>query len=152
MSKRAAIWILIGVAAVFAVVGFQRLHRTNMIEVIGVYPVTADEPCHLVEFRARDVQAVFDFGSFTQEMPDTPRSNWQAPWMERILSTDGTKVVADDSDISQKPELFRGDVRCVFFFHYLDAGRPLLTPFGEVRLPKPADRPERLSMIQYEAP
>jgi len=152
MSKRAVIWILAGVAAVLAVVGFQRLHRTNMIEVIGVYPVTADEPCHLVELRVRGVQSVFDFGGFTQEMPDTPRSNWQVPWMERILSADGVKVIADDSEISQRPELFRGDVRCVFFFHYLDAGRPLVTPFGEVRLTKPTDRPKRLSTIQYEEP
>jgi len=123
-----------------------------MIEVIGVYPVTADEPCHLVELRVRGVQSVFDFGGFTQEMPDTPRSNWQVPWMERILSADGVKVIADDSEISQRPELFRGDVRCVFFFHYLDAGRPLVTPFGEVRLTKPTDRPKRLSTIQYEEP
>ncbi len=81
-----------------------------------------------------------------------PRSNWQVPWMERILSADGTKVVADDSEISQKPELFRGDVRCIFFFHYLDPSRPLVTPLGEVRLPKPTDRPQRLSGIKYEEP
>jgi hypothetical protein len=123
-----------------------------MIEVIGVYPVKAGEPCDLVELSVRAVQGVFDFGGFTQEMPDTPRSNWQVPWMEHILSADGTKIVADDSKISKRPELFRGDVRIAFFFHCLDADRPLVTPFGDVRLPKPSARPERLGMIQYEEP
>jgi hypothetical protein len=123
-----------------------------MIEIIGVYSVTTDEPCHLVEFRVRGVNGVFNFGGFTQEVPYTPQSNWQVPWMERILSADGSKVVADDSEISAMPELFRGDVRCIFFFHYLDTNRPLVTPFGEVRLPKPTDRPQRLTMIQYEKP
>lgn len=72
--------------------------------------------------------------------------------MERILSADGTKILADHSEIKRKPDLFRGDVRCVFFFHYLDTDRPLLTPFGKVDLPKTTARPERLSTIIYEEP
>ena len=130
----------------------QRLNPTSMVEVVGVYPVTAEEPCHLIELRIPGVSDVFNFGSFTQETPGQPRSHWQVPWMERILSADGTKILADDSGIKRKPDLFRGDVRCVFFFHYLDTDRPLLTPFGKVDLPQPTAKPERLSDINYEEP
>ena len=72
--------------------------------------------------------------------------------MEQILNADGTEIIADDSEAWDKPELFRGDVRFVFFFHYLDLQRPLSTPFGELPLPSESEIPERLSMIQYEEP
>ena len=72
--------------------------------------------------------------------------------MEQILTADGTKVVVGDSEASQKPQLFSGDVRLVFFLHYTDLSRPLRTPFGEVRLPSESELPQRLSMIHYEQP
>jgi hypothetical protein len=36
--------------------------------------------------------------------------------------------------------------------HYLDPARPLRTPFGDVELPDPNDRPYRLASIEYEEP
>ena len=45
-----------------------------------------------------------------------------------------------------------GDARIVFFFHYLDPGRPLLTPAGRVPLPRATPRPRRLAAIAYEEP
>ena len=122
------------------------------IEVIGVYPAEAPEPVHLVELIVGGADSAFPIGEFTQEVPDQPRSNWQVPYMEQILSADGAKIIADDSEAWRKPELFRGDVRFVFFFHCLDLQRPLRTPFGEIPLPAESELPARLSMIQYQEP
>lgn len=122
------------------------------IEVIGVYPIEADEPVHLVEVRLRGASGVFDVGEITQKIAGQPRSDWQVPYMEHILSASGDEVLADDSDTSDMPELWQGDVRLAFFFHYLGLKRPLKTPFGEVRLPAESELPKRLSMIDYELP
>lgn len=72
--------------------------------------------------------------------------------MEHILNADGTMILADDLDASRKPELWKGNVRMAFFFHYLDITRPLRTPFGEIPLPKESKLPKRLKIIKYESP
>jgi hypothetical protein len=76
----------------------------------------------------------FDVGEVTQEMADTPRMNWQAPYDDQVVSeTDGKALV-------------------VFFFHYLDVNKPLKTPAGPLALPAPKKMPPRLKEIVYEAP
>jgi hypothetical protein len=122
------------------------------IEVIGVYSIEAPEPVHLIELSVRGADNGFAVGEFTQEVSDQPQSNWQVPFMEQILSADGAKIIADDSEASLKPELFRGDVRFVFFFHQLDFQRPLRTPFGDAMLPMESECPNRLLMIKYDQP
>jgi hypothetical protein len=122
------------------------------IKVIGVYPVEADEPVHLIELSVLGAQGFFNVGNITQEIPNQPRGNWQVPYMEQILSASGNEVLADDYEASKRPELWRGDIRLAFFFHYLDFERPLRTPFGDVQLPAESDLPERLSMMEYEQP
>ncbi len=119
------------------------------IEFIGVYSIEADEPVHLIELRVRGSQDIFEIGDFTQEIPDQPRENWQVPYLEQILNPSGDEVLADDYEASKHPELWRGDMRLAFFFHYLDFERPLRTPFGEVKLPAESELPQRLSMIEY---
>ena len=121
-------------------------------EVIAVYPIKASEPVCLVEMRFRGLDGVFNVGEITQEIPGEPRANWQVPYMERILNSAGDSVLADDSVAANRPDLWQGEVRMVFFFHDLDLKRPLKTPFGDVRLPAKTKLPERLSMIQYEPP
>jgi hypothetical protein len=122
----------------------------SQIKVIGVYPVEADEPVHLIELSVLGAQGVFKIEDITQEVPGQPRDNWQCPYMEQILSASGDEVLADDYDAPKRPELWRGDMRLAFFFHYLDFERPLRTPFGEVQLPAESELPERLSMLEYE--
>lgn len=122
------------------------------IEIIGVYPADAAEPVHLIELNVRGADTPFTVGEFTQEVSDQPRSNWQVPWMEQILNAEGTEVIVNSKEAWRKPDLFCGDVRFVFFFHYLDLRRPLRTPFGELVLPSESQLPERLSIIQYEEP
>jgi hypothetical protein len=60
--------------------------------------------------------------------------NWQAPYDERVVSETDARA------------------RVVFFFHYLDLNKPLLTPTGALALPAPKKMPARLKAIMYEAP
>lgn len=122
------------------------------IEAIGVYPIDAPEPVHLVELLIHGASGVFNLSGITQANPDLSRDNWQVPYLEQILTASGDEIVADDSEADDKPELWHGNVRLVFFFHYLDIDRPLQTPYGHVRLPAPSRRPGRLSMVQYAQP
>jgi hypothetical protein len=114
------------------------------VEPVGVHPVEADEPCHLVELLIYDVDGPFDIGSFTQETPGEPEHNWQVPWDEVVLDGAGEAVISDPS--------WSGVIRIAFFFHCLNQHRPLTTPFGDVVLPLQAPRPQRLASLQYEAP
>jgi len=107
---------------------------TARIVVLGVHPVEADEPCHLIEIMVEGVENRFDLGEITQEDPIQTRKNWQVPYDERLL------------------EESAGQARYAFFFHYLDLGRPLMTPFGRIPLPGPTQIPPHLLGIRYEAP
>lgn len=120
--------------------------------VLGVYPVKAKEPCHLVEIQIEGSEGAFEVGDITQENPERKRSNWQVPWDERILDVKGERMIADALQIKKRPEMLKGDVRMVFFLHYVDFTRPLITPFGEASLPAPSKRPARLRKIRYEDP
>jgi hypothetical protein len=40
----------------------------------------------------------------------------------------------------------------VFFFHYLDLKKPIITPAGSLSLPKPTKQPAHLNDIEYESP
>jgi len=122
------------------------------VEIVGVYPIDADEPVHLVEIIVHDADGDFDIGAITQEMPDTVRSNWQSPYDEQILSPDGTSVLANRFDAEDQTDHWKGDVRLVFFFHYLELSKPLTTPFGLVPLTTESPVPTRLSSIRYEQP
>ncbi len=115
--------------------GSNKKPRKLRVKVVGVYLVEATEPVHLVEILIEGGDAdALDVGEVTQEMADTPRMNWQAPYDDRVIS---------EAD---------GKVRVVFFFHYLDLDRPLTTPTGSLALPAPKKMPPRLQDIVYEAP
>jgi len=122
------------------------------IKIIGIYPVEANEPVHLIELSVLDAQGTFNIGDITQEISGQPSDNWQCPYMEQILSASGDAILAGDYEASKRPELWEGDMRLAFFFHYLDFERPLLTPFGEIQLPAESKFPARLLMIEYEQP
>jgi hypothetical protein len=102
--------------------------------IIGVHPIEAEEPVHLIELLIEGDVADFEIDEVTQEISDQPRSDWQAPYDERILEESKRKV------------------RYAFFFHYLDFKKPLLTPVGSLTLHKPTDVPAHLQDIEYESP
>ena len=113
------------------------------IDVIGVYPVVAPEPCHLIETLIANGKPAEMVESITQETPGQPRDTWQVPYDELYLNADGTKPEESSS---------ASDARVAFFFHYLDLSQPLLTSAGPVQLPAPSPRPARLNFISYEPP
>jgi hypothetical protein len=121
--------------------------------VVGVYKVEGANNCHLVEMEISDCQGPFDFSRITQRVMDQPPSNWQVPYAEQLISWDGTKILTDALEFENPVELWKGDIRIGFYFHFLDFRIPLQTPFGDVRLPAPSSRPERLSIFErYEEP
>ena len=102
----------------------------NRARVIGIHRVPADEPVHLVELEVEGETADIIVGEITQEMPGQSRSNWQAVYDERKV----------------------GKNRFTFFFHYLDAAKPLLSPVGPPALPPESPVPEHLQGIENEQP
>jgi hypothetical protein len=90
------------------------------------------EDLYLIEVEIQPANALVDWGKFTQFRPDTPRSNWQVAYAERPID--------------------EASGRWVFFFHYLDLSRPLITPLGEQTLPRAAPLPSTLSDVKYEVP
>jgi hypothetical protein len=104
------------------------------VSIVGVYPVEGDEPVHLIEIRLQGNESDFDFADITQEDRALPRENWQAAYDEQL--------VADSN----------GEKTFVFFFHYLDFDKPLLTSYGAVRLPPPTETPSHLRGIEYTPP
>jgi hypothetical protein len=106
----------------------------------------------LVEVLVKNSIGVFDMGRFTQEIASVPPSHWQVAYDEQILDTSGETIVADGFFSRDKPALWVGDVRLVFFFHGLDFSKPLKTPFGDATLPGETTRPRRLSGLNYEPP
>ena len=116
------------------------------IEVIGVYPVEAPEPCHLIELVISDPADGFDLAGITQESPGTTRDNLQVPYDERYLSDTG-ETVLDQQEPGRGPTV--DAARVVFFFHYLELSRPLLSPLGPLELPPPSARPARLDFTTY---
>lgn len=122
------------------------------VEVVGVHPIRARGPVHLIEILVRGSTGVFDVGEFTQPTAGQPRPNWQVPWDERILDSRGESIVSTRFGVEKQPELWLGNVRMVFFFHYLNPTLPLRTPFGDVALPEQTRRPRRLRSMRYEPP
>jgi hypothetical protein len=120
------------------------------VEVIGVHPVANAASCFLVEAVSAGSPALPDFAQFTHPLPDSPRSEWQVPYDEKLLDDQGRQIVADLS--GTVPEPWPSRARVAFFFHHLDVRRPLRTPFGDVPLPLPTTMPERLSFLTYEEP
>jgi hypothetical protein len=120
------------------------------IEFIGVYPVHAIEPCHLVELWVRELADKLLMADFTQESEGQPRDNWQVPYDERVLDEDGTAQVGER--FPQSIVSNGNDLRLAFFFHFLDFSKPLLTPIGPMKLPTETRLPNRLEFFVYESP
>jgi hypothetical protein len=120
------------------------------IELLGIYAVEASEPCHLLELMVSEHVGKVDIGAFTQEQAGQPRPNWQVPWHERVLNAEGTMDVL--GRFSRKVVADGNPLRLVFYFHYLDLDKPLITPAGEIALQRPQERPPRLAFLKYDPP
>jgi hypothetical protein len=103
-------------------------------KIIGVHPIEADEPVHLIEILVEGDAGDVNVGDVTQEVAGQPKTNWLAPYDGHLL------------------EKSKGKLRYAFFFHDLDLQKPLLTPAGSLALPKPTKVPSHLKDIEYESP
>ena len=124
----------------------------SKVEVVGIYPVEASEPIHLVELIINDSDGKFSFYDITQEVPGQTQDNWQVPYDEKILNNDGTSIKSDPFYKEDSEGDWLGDVRVIFFFHYLNLESAMKTPFGDVVLPPESDKPDRLDFAEYDAP
>ena len=106
----------------------------GQVKIVGVHPVPAEEPIHLIEIEIEEPADAFEFGAVTQAKPGVPRENWQVAYDERKLAS------AD------------GKTRFAFFFHYLDLEKALITSHGSVKLPPVSPIPAHLRGVEYEAP
>ncbi len=100
--------------------------------ILGIHPIQASEPVHLLEIDLGLKPDRFDWGEVTQEDSERHELVWQVAYDERPVSEDGTKWA--------------------FFFHYLDISRPLLTPLGPLALPSESPLPTHLMGIEYKEP
>ncbi len=123
----------------------------DTIRVLGVHPVTAREPCHLIELEVLAPGEQFDMALFTQPLPGRSRSSWQVPYMDRLMNLDGTKAITDLGSVFRNiPEMLSRTMRVVFYFHYLRTSESLESPFGPVLLPDETPIPRRLEFLHYE--
>ena len=105
----------------------------SMVRVLGVHPIAAQVPVHLVEIELIGVSHKVDWGSFTQPMPGSSQDPWQVPYDERPVPGDPGPWC--------------------FFFHYLDPKyKPLRSFAGDSSLPPESPIPSHLPFIKYEEP
>ena len=72
--------------------------------------------------------------------------------MATHLEVLGVHPVDADGESVAYEHSWTGDVRIAFFFHYFEKEWPLVTPFGDVKLPRETARPARLVFLDYEPP
>ena len=74
--------------------------------------------------------------------------NWQAPYQEQYLNSDGTERICDLYDL---PEEDTAPSRFVFFL-YRDGSEKLVCPYGEYSLTDPQPLPQRLAdIVEFES-
>lgn len=116
------------------------------IELLGLYPVRKD--VHLIECVIKGTpDETVRMGDFIQPLPGVKPSSWQVAYDEHLLNRSGT-----DGFNIHEPQGIRieMDLRMAFFMHYLDLGRPLCSPVGELPLPGETPMPERLKFMKYK--
>lgn len=112
------------------------------VKIIGIYPI--NEEVHLLEVIVNASPSDFDVSDFTQEVLGQPRENWQVAYDEYYLSEQGDVIIGD---FLHTPKGNTGVSRLAFFLYFLDFNTPLITPYGELKLPDPTSMPLRLSRI-----
>jgi hypothetical protein len=120
-----------------------------MMQLKGIYPVDNNADVHLLEITFDESPSNVDVGQITQEAKGLPRDSWQSPWDEKYLDEKGERVIGDYAEVPKAG----AQTRLLFFFHFLDFSKPLITQNGELNLAQPTPLPSRLQgKIEYESP
>ena len=119
------------------------------VSIVGVYRVSSHGDVHLIESLIDVPPREVNVSGFMQEDPTQPKSNWQVAYDAKYLNTDSDQVIGEDFDLPADESCVT--TRLAFFLYFIDFDRPLMTPYGDIRLPAPTEMPERLSnIIQFE--
>ena len=110
-------------------------------ELLGVYKVKNDNDALLLEFSVDCSPSDVNLMNFTQKVPCEKKSNWQVPYNEKYLNDTGDKVIGG---MFEGPKLSGKTTRVCFYMFDLDLNKPLLTPFGDIKLSNPISMPKRL--------
>ena len=131
-------------------VDIEAIDLVHLVELIGIYHVSGQKDVHLIELGIKTNHANVDIGQITQMEDWVDPLDWQIPWDEKFLNTEGTKTTEDGMDSSSDNSDY---TRLTFFLHYVDFHKPLITQFGALELKNPEIMPERISsIIEYEQP
>ena len=99
---------------------------------------------HLIEMWMPPLPEHLDGKQITQEDPGLNRNWWQVAYEVIFLDTSG---------INEVEEVVGDRLRLAFFFHFLKWERPLITPHGDVDLPRESAMPDRLKrLVTYWPP
>ena len=122
----------------------------NLVNLIGLYSVDENPDVTLVELVINKKASDIEIGEFTQEIENQPRMNWQAPFFEKYLNLEGTKIIGDEYNL---PKETNETTRLTFFIYFLDLNKSLLTPFGPLELNQKINKSKRITeLIRFEDP
>ncbi len=111
---------------------------------IGIYSFDLENSVYLLEMRINEKPQSVDLSLFFQKENNLPKCDWQTPYDEHYLTSDGKAVLGDYFNRGTIP----GDItRVVFFMFIADLSIPLSTPYGEFNLTDVQFVPERLLKI-----
>lgn len=116
------------------------------IRLIGVYPVAEAENVYLVELWISAPPRQVDLSRFYQQGPRQKETDWQVPYDERYLNTDGTEVLGD---FFSRDTIPGEETRLAFCLYTEDPGLPLNTPWGDISLAETKPMPERLQNLEF---
>jgi len=120
----------------------------NFVNLIGLYSVDENPDVTLVELLINKKASEIEIGEFTQQIENQPKMNWQAPFFEKYLNLEGTKIIGDEYNL---PKETNETTRLTFFIYFLDLNKSLLTPFGP--LEEKVNQPKRVTeLIRFKDP
>lgn len=111
---------------------------------VGIYLYDLTHKIYLLEMIINEMPKAIDFSLFYQEELGLPESEWQVPYNEQYLASDGRTILGD---LLTKENIPGDRTRVVFFMYLENLSTPLTTPYGEFSLTNVQRMPERLSKI-----
>jgi len=93
----------------------------------------------LLDIEVENADENFDVGDFKQPASD------QAPYLDAYLTPDGNRILSWFKPPSEN------SFRIVFFLHFFDPSKTLLSSYGELKIPPIQEMPPHLEeLIPYE--
>lgn len=124
----------------------QEIIASSQIRLIGVYPVAEAENTYLIELWICVPPLQVDLSRFYQQDPRQKETDWQVPYDERYLNSEGTEVLGD---FFSRDPIPGDETRLAFFLYTENRNLPLNTPWGEISLIETKPLPKRLQILVF---